>query len=46
MLQLNVYCYTYVTLDGDIPIYLFDMGIQLALILNVATHARYVTIVV
>jgi hypothetical protein len=33
-------------MDCNIPIYVFDMGIQLARILNVAMHAIYVTLVV
>jgi hypothetical protein len=33
-------------MDGDISIDLFDMGIQLALVLNATMHAIYVTIVV
>jgi hypothetical protein len=43
MLQVVSEGYTYVTRCCNIPIYLFDLGIQLALIWNVAIHAIYVT---
>ena len=33
-------------MDCNIPIYVFDMGIPLAIILNVAMHAMQVTLVV
>jgi hypothetical protein len=38
--------YTVVAMCCNIPMYVFDMRKQLPLILNVAMHARYVTIVV
>jgi hypothetical protein len=43
MVQTISECYTHVTMFCNIPIYLFDMGIQLALVWNVAIHDRYVT---
>jgi hypothetical protein len=46
MLQMISECYTFVTMCRNIPMYLFDMRKQLTLMLIVAMHAKYVTIVV